>query len=137
MQSRTSDGVQTIPPEDRQRFSKRALTLQAMLSTGEPSDDVVWRAYSETEKLIAILKFKTGYETPGVFTKLPDAKDTRRLVKNAVELLVASADVLEKGEVVTSIETLRGARNNLRSYLRAKRRLAARPSKGTDSAASR
>jgi hypothetical protein len=89
-------------------------------------EDEVWEVYAGAEKLIAILKFRLDYETPGVFTKLPDASDPARLIEDASELLARSAQEIGRGSLVESVETLRKARNNLRSYLTERRTSATR-----------
>jgi hypothetical protein len=93
----------------------------------------VWDVYSGVEKLIAVLKFRLDYETPGVFTKLPDAKDPTRLLEGARKLLSKSEEEISGLRVIEAVESLRGARNDLRSYLTAKRKAAtraARPLRG-------
>lgn len=98
------------------------------ISSGEAAidDDVVWGVYSEVEKLIAVLKFRLDYETAGLFTKLPDAKDRMRLLVEARELLSRSEGEISGLRLLDAVETLRKARNNLRSYLTSKRKGAAR-----------
>ncbi len=59
---------------DRERYRKDVLSLAERLS-GAGDENAVWDVYAGTEKLIAVLKFRLDYETPGVFTKLPDASD--------------------------------------------------------------
>ena len=88
------------------------------------NEQEVWEVYAGTEKLIAILRFRLEYETPGVFTKLPDAKDPLRLLEEARELLSRSDEEISGLKLVDAVETLRKARNNLRSYLTAKRKAA-------------
>ncbi|HYR04695.1 MAG TPA: hypothetical protein VEO75_04835 [Nitrososphaerales archaeon] len=89
----------------------------------------VWEVYAGTEKLIAVLKFRLDYETPGVFTKLPDASEPVALLEEAAVLLSRAGDELSGRELVEAVETLRRARNNLRSYLTDKRKSASRASK--------
>ena len=96
------------------------------MARAEVEESAVWAAYAGTEKLIAVLKFRLDYETPGVFTNLPDASDPEKLVSDARKFLSKSAEEISRGRVVESIETLRKARNNLRSYLAEKRKLAYR-----------
>ncbi|HEV2390221.1 MAG TPA: hypothetical protein VGS04_05805 [Nitrososphaerales archaeon] len=106
------------------------LSLAERLS-GSGAEAAVWDVYSEAEKLIAILKFRLDYETPGVFTKLPDAGDHAKLVKSAHEQLSKAAEEIARGRLVESIETLRKARNALRSYLTDKRKSASRAQRKT------
>jgi len=86
----------------------------------------VWEVYAGTEKLIAVLKFRLDYETPGVFTKLPDASEPVALLEEATALLSRAGDELSARKLVEAVETLRRARNNLRSYLTDKRKSATR-----------
>jgi hypothetical protein len=121
-----------VKEADRERYAKEVALLEKKLagaiSSGEATvdDDAVWDVYSGVEKLIAVLKFRLDYETPGVFTKLPDAKDPLRLLERAREFLSKSDDEISGRRLVDAVETLRGARNNLRSYLTAKRKAATR-----------
>lgn len=107
-----------------------ARSLSRRLSVPSPGDQVVWEVYAETEKLIAVMRFRLGYETPGRFTSLPSASDMEALVARASGLLSEAADEMERGSAIDSIETLRGARNHLRSYLGEKNRPAARRPRG-------
>jgi len=114
---------------DRERYRNDAVALgkalrAALSSEAEISELAVWKVYAGTEKLIAILKFRLDYETPGVFTKLPDAGDPAKLLDEARGQLARAADEIKRGRLVESIETLRGARNDLRSYLTDKRKSA-------------
>ncbi len=86
------------------------------------NEEEVWEVYAGTEKLIAILRFRLDYETPGVFTVLPDARDAPMLLVDAGAHLSRSGEEISRGELVESIETLRKARNDLRSYLTDKRK---------------
>jgi hypothetical protein len=122
-----------VKEADRARYAKEVVALGRKLAGASPSplsvvdDDAVWEVYSGVEKLIAVLKFRLDYETPGVFTKLPDAKDTARVLQEARELLSRSEEDISGGRLVDAVETLRKARNNLRGYLTAKRKAATRP----------
>ena len=89
----------------------------------------VWEVYSGTEKLIAVLKFRLDYETPGVFTKLPDASRPVVLLNEASALLSKAGEELSSRKLVVAVETLRRARNNLRSYLTDKSKSATKASK--------
>jgi hypothetical protein len=117
---------------DRERYSKEVVLLGTKLaeaiSSGEATidDDAVWDAYSGVERLIAVLKFRLDYETPGLFTKLPDANDPVRLLEEARKLLSRTEREISGRMLVEAVETLRKARNNLRSYLTAKRKAATR-----------
>lgn len=116
--------------EDRERYVREVVALAKKLADVLPSagteagEQAVWEVYAGTEKLIAVLRFRIDYETPGVFTKLPDAKDAPRLLEDARALLSKSEGEISAGKLVGAVETLRGARNNLRSYLTAKRKAA-------------
>jgi hypothetical protein len=101
---------------DRERYQADVVSLENRLA-GPDADKAVWDVYAGTERLIAILKFRLDYETPGVFTKLPDASDPAKLLKDARKLLSKVAEEISKGRLVESIGTLRKARNALRSYL--------------------
>ncbi len=93
----------------------------ARLAAAGTEEQAVWAVYAGTERLIAVLKFRLDYETPGVFTKLPNASDPVELVRDAGAMLSRSAEEIAEGRLVDSIETLRKARNNLRSYLTERR----------------
>jgi hypothetical protein len=114
-------------------YAKEVASLRAILSAPEPEEDSVWQAYAGTEKLIAILKFRLDYETPGVSAKLPEPDDLQKLVDTARVLLSKSEEELASGSYVDSIGTLRQARNNLRSYLTAKSLAATRKPRSTPS----
>jgi hypothetical protein len=118
---------------ERDGYNEEVVSLRKRLADalpsaggGEPVEQAVWEVYAGTEKLIAVLKFRLDYETPGVFTKLPGASDPVKLVKDASELLSRAAEQIGEGRLVDSIETLRKARNNLRSYLTEKKKSATR-----------
>ena len=96
-----------------------------MLAEGD-DEDAVWGVYAGTERLIAILRFRLDYETPGVFAELPDAGDLTRLLEDARELLLVASEEIAQGRLIESIATLRKARNGLRSYLTEIRRSATR-----------
>ena len=91
------------------------------LSRGKGSREVVWEVYSQVEKTIAILKFMLDYETPGVSAKLPNAAEPEKLVEDARVLIARAASELVSGEPEKAVETLRGARNDLRSLLTPRR----------------
>ena len=121
---------------DRVSFQKEAVSLQKRLAVAlttptEMDERTVWEVYAGTEKLIAVLKFRLDYETPGVFTKLPDASEPVALLEEASELLSRAAEEILGRRLVGAVETLRRARNNLRSYLTEKRRSATRADKRT------
>jgi hypothetical protein len=125
-----------VKEADRERYLEEVALLGRKLSEGtslpEATDDnAVWEVYSGIEKLIAVLKFRLEYETPGVLTKLPDAKDPARLLRGASDLLLRSEREISERRLVEAVETLRGARNGLRSYLTAKRKAATRAEKPT------
>jgi hypothetical protein len=101
---------------ERERYRSEVLSLADALA-GPGAEKEVWDVYARTEKLIAVLKFRLDYETPGVFTKLPDASDPAKLLRDARELLSRASQEVGRGELVASIATLRKARNGLRSYL--------------------
>jgi len=125
--------------EDRTGYGDEVVALAKKLADALPSagvdvdEQAVWEAYAGTEKLIAVLRFRLEYETPGVFTKLPDAKDPMGLLDEALALLSRSRDEIQGQRLVGAVETLRAARNDLRSYLTAKRKAATkaeRPPRG-------
>ncbi len=108
---------------DRERYRREVLSLAGRLEAPDAeTEDTVWQVYAATEKLIAVLKFRLDYETPGVFAKLPDAGPPAKLVEDARGLLSKAAEEIGQGSLVRSIETLRKARNNLRRYLVDKKR---------------
>jgi hypothetical protein len=119
--------------EDRGRDYRKSLEdalslkkklAEAIASAGDesPDEDVVWALYAGTEKLVAVLKFKLGYETPGTFAKLPAAKNPKALLEGAERLLSLSAEEISRRKLIGAVESLREARNNLRAYLADKRR---------------
>jgi hypothetical protein len=126
------DRDEKVSKADRERYLKQLVLLRTKLAdTISPGaaafdDDAVWDVYSGVEMLIAVLKFRLDYETPGVFTKLPDAKDPRRLLEEARALLSHSEGEISGLRLEDAVETLRKARNNLRSILAANRRAATR-----------
>jgi hypothetical protein len=108
---------------DLERYAGEALSLAGRLEgPGAEAEETVWEVYAATEKLIAILKFRLDYETPGVFAKLPDADDPGKLVEDAQRLLAKAASEIGQGNLLPSIETLRKARNYLRRFLIDKKR---------------
>ncbi len=114
---------------DRVRYQAEAATLEkrladALSAAPEMDEQEVWEIYSGTEKLIAVLRFRLDYETPGVFTDLPDASDPAGLLERAGRQLSTAADEISGQKLVEAVETLRKARNNLRSYLTDKRKAA-------------
>ena len=111
---------------DRDRYRVEVLSLAEELARADAEENAVWGVYARTEKLIAILKFRLGYETSGVFTKLPDASDQAKLLKDAGVLLSRASEEIAGGRLVESIGTLRKARNDLRSYLTERRKSATR-----------
>ena len=119
---------------DRVRYQKEAVALQkrlaaALSTTTEIDEQTVWEVYAGTEKLIAVLKFRLDYETPGVFAKLPDASEPSVLLNDASDLLSRVGDELSARKLVEAVGTLRRARNNLRSYLTDKRKSATKADK--------
>jgi hypothetical protein len=116
---------ESLGEDDRGKYRQEVVSLAEKLAQGgSDTERTVWEVYAAAEKLIAVLKFRLDYETPGVLAKLPDAGRPDVLVGGAAELLSQAAAELEQGKVVPAIETLRMARNNLRSYLREKTRAA-------------
>jgi len=112
---------------DRERYRKEVLSLAERLAgAGDGDENAVWAVYAGTEKLIAILRFRLDYETPGVFIKLPDATDPAKPLKDARALLSKASEEMARGKLVASIGTLRKARNNLRSIMIEKRKSATR-----------
>lgn len=107
---------------DRARYLTEASSLAHKLhgsttSSSGADPDEIWDVYAMTEKLIAVLRFRLDYETPAIFTKLPDAGDPPALLKEAQAQLSMAVDQLSARRSVEAIETLRKARNQLRSYL--------------------
>lgn len=119
--------AERVGPGDRARFGSEAASLGAKLaSLAADDEDGVWEVYAGTEKLIAILKFRLEYETPGIFTKLPKATEPSTLLGEAARLLSKASGEISGGELASSVETLRTARNDLRSYLTERRNASAR-----------
>jgi len=119
-----------VDEAERERYRKEVLTLAERLA-GDGAEKAVWDVYAGTEKLVAVLKFRLDYETPGAFTKLPDASDPAKLLKAAHELLSKACEEIAAGKLIESIGTLRKARNDLRSYLTEARKSATRAEKKT------
>jgi hypothetical protein len=107
---------------DRERYRREVLSLAGRLEGRAASEDTIWEVYAGTEKLIAVLKFRLDYETPGVFAKLPRAGDPGSLIEDARGLLTKAAAEIGQGRLIPSIETLRTARNHLRRYMIDKKR---------------
>jgi hypothetical protein len=127
----TTERKELVKEEDRERYRAEVASLGRRLEGAD--EQTVWEVYATTEKLIAVLKLRLDYETPGVFTKLPDASDPAKLVKDASELLASAAEQIAEGKLVDSIGTLRKARNDLRSYLTERKRSAASAQRGARS----
>jgi len=125
-------GEETSTAVHIERYRKDAIALEEKLASalslpGEAtSEQVVWEVYAGTEKLIAIMKLRLDYETPGAFTKLPEASDPAKLLVDAREMLSKAAGELSARKGVNAIETLRRARNSLRSFLTEKSKSATR-----------
>jgi hypothetical protein len=98
--------------------------VSALSSRTAADEQAVWEVFARTEKLIAVLKFRLDYETPGVFTKLPDPSEPVTLLEEGGVFLSRAAKELSARKPVEAVETLRRARNNLRSYLTDKRKSA-------------
>ncbi len=118
---------------DRERYLREAVLLEKRLAEATSSSDpaaidegAIWEVYAGVEKLVAVLKFRLDYETPGVFASLPDPEHPIRLLADARELLSRSEGDISARRLVDAVEALRKARNNLRSYLTARRREATR-----------
>lgn len=117
---------------DRERYGREVAILESKLAGATSSggsavdDSAVWDVYSGVERLVAVLKFRLDYETPGAFTKLPEADDPARLLGEARELLALSGEEISGRKLVDAVGTLRRARNNLRGYLTSKRKAATR-----------
>jgi hypothetical protein len=79
--------------------------------------------------MIAVLKFRLDYETPGVFTKLPDSVEPVTLLEQAGDFISRAEKELSERKLVQAVETLRRARNNLRGYLTEKRKSATKADK--------
>ncbi len=82
----------------------------------------VWSLYARTEKLVAVLKFRLGYETPATFAKLPRAREPKALLEEAERLLSVSRDEISGGRMTEAVDAIRRARNNLRACLADRRR---------------
>jgi len=76
-----------------------------------------------------VLKFRLDYETPGVFTKLPDSGEPLALLEDAGTFLSKAGKELSQRKLVQAVETLRRARNNLRGFLTDKRKSATKADK--------
>jgi len=102
--------------------------LAALLENGsDPPEADVWKIYSGTEMVIAKLKARLDFETPGVRFTLPKAKDSwRTLLVESRAQLSSSLAALSSGEAVEAVGLMRGARNLLRAYLTEKRRAVTR-----------
>jgi hypothetical protein len=102
--------------------------LAALLERdGDPPEMDVWKVYAGTELVVAKLKARLGFETPGVHFKLPKAKDSwRTLLVESRTKLESGLAALSRGEPVEAVGILREGRNLLRGYLTEKRRAVTR-----------
>jgi hypothetical protein len=107
--------------------------LESLLDeiSGEPSPDQlrsIWRAYLETEKSIAFIKFELDEENPGVFVKLKPyaVPDERQALQFALRNLRKGAESFGLGDFKQALRELREGRNYLRALLREKRLMRAR-----------
>jgi len=128
--------VRVLPEAPRLRYLQEAITVEADLrktlaAPGSLDDEAIWFAYARTEKLIAVMKFRIGFETPGIYAELPDASDAPRILEEARALLAEGAEEISRNRPIEAIKTLRKARNNLRSYLARKARSSDRPRRRT------
>jgi hypothetical protein len=118
-----AENDEKVEEDDRERYRKEVVALGEKLGRALPSarsgpaEQAIWEVYAGTEKLIAVLKLRLDYETPGVFAELPKASDPVKLLEDACEVLSKGAEEISRGNLIESIETLRTARNALRSYL--------------------
>ena len=119
----SASGDEKIGAADRTRYSGEAVDsarkVAQAVSGGETQagEQAVWEAYAGTEKLIAVLRFRLDYETPGAFVELPDSGDRRANLEKAESILLESARLIKAGRISDSIPELRKARNILRAYL--------------------
>ncbi len=125
----SAEGDAKLKEHDRLRYQNEAASLgkkmgETLSSTSGADEQAVWEVYARTEKLIAVLKFRLDYETPGVFTVLPEAGNALELLEEARILLSRAAEEISARRLVEAVETLRKARNNMRSYLTDKRKSA-------------
>jgi hypothetical protein len=107
--------------------------LESLLDkvSGEPSTEQlrsIWRAYLETEKSIAFIKFDLDEENPGVFVKLKPylVPDERQALQFALRNLKKGAESFRLGDFRQALKELREGRNYLRALLREKRLLKSR-----------
>ena len=126
-----SPRVDSVSASDRERYAGEVAALEKALaeatsSAGGVDEAKVWDVYARVEMTIASLRLRLDYETPGAFTKLPDASDAPRLLEDAREALCRAAVEISGNKLVDSVDTLRRARNELRSFLVSKRK-GARP----------
>jgi hypothetical protein len=121
---------------DLERYRAEVLSFAERLAAGD-AEKSVWGVYAGTERLIAILRFRLDYETPGVFAELPDASDPTKLLKDARELLLKASEEIAQGRLVESIASLRRARNGLRSYLIEMKRSATRKERNARTASAK
>jgi hypothetical protein len=93
-------------------------------------EDTIWLVYAGVEKLVAILRFRLEYETPATFANLPVEEEegpaTLGLVHHAADLLSTAQEELDAGRLVAAVQTLRGARNDMRSHLISQKKAASR-----------
>jgi hypothetical protein len=125
-----------VKESDRERYRGETVSLGKKLATAfkaEPviDEQAVWEVYAGAEKLIAVLRFRLDYETPGTFTELPDASNQVALLEDARAHLTAAADHLSAKRMIEAVETLRKARNDLRSYLTEKRKAVTKADRST------
>lgn len=96
------------------------------MGSGPPVEFEVWSVYARTEKTVAILKLRMDVERPGVFTELPTADQAEDFLPKALGLMERASVEIEDDKLTDGLESLRGARNNLRAYLSEQARTRAR-----------
>lgn len=116
-----SSGSRGLSADELTELLKELTGMADELGGDEASSEGIWKVYARLEKNIAVLKFNLDYETPGLSTKLPPANDRGRLVQDAKVRIMKSASELRSGDFESAIESLRRARNDLRSLLTPRR----------------
>lgn len=111
-------------------------SLRAIVSglpSSQPTEMQVWSVYAGTERVVAILKLRMRVESPGVHVVPPKSKSPADLLTGAAEQMAEGIQMVDGRELAQGLESLRAARNNLRTYLSQERRARLRSRRRTSS----
>jgi hypothetical protein len=85
--------------------------------------DEIWNAYLKVETMVAILKLRLGIERPGKFITSSKRDDINEFITSSLSNLYHARDMARKEHYEEVFELLREARNGLRAYLSASRKM--------------